>query len=103
MITLVDRPPASASTLCKLVEVFEDAIRRRKWAAIPEYQGRHGHPFIIGRELMEAFLKAPASSNAREIEHQHAHHLEYVPLADPAIIWNVDRPEDYALLSGTTS
>jgi len=30
-----------------------------KWAAVPEYQGKHGHPILIGREMLEAFLRAP--------------------------------------------
>src|ERR1700687_1978284 len=50
MITLVDRPPVRAETLETLETAFEQATARRKWAVIPEYQGKHGHPILAGRE-----------------------------------------------------
>lgn len=99
MVTLVDRPPASAETLRLLLTSFEDAILRRKWAVIPQCGGKHGHPIVIGREMIEAFLRAPVTSNAREVEREHAALLEYVEVADPAITLNVDTPQDYALLN----
>jgi molybdenum cofactor cytidylyltransferase len=98
MITLVDRPPVGGNTISLLLEAFEAAVRRGKWAVIPQFEGKHGHPFLIGRELMEAFLRAPANSNARDIERQHAAYLEYVDVSDPAITLNVDTPQDYAQL-----
>ncbi|MGH9547228.1 MAG: nucleotidyltransferase family protein [Terriglobales bacterium] len=97
MITLVDRPPASAAALVSLKAAFETAPPEI-WAVVPEYNGRHGHPFLAGREMMEAFLKAPASGTAREVEHQHQQHLQYVPLDDPQVAMNVNTPEDYAAL-----
>src|SRR5271157_2572015 len=67
VITLVDRPPVSASTLELLRAAFADAPPN-VWAVIPEFSGKHGHPFIAGRELMEAFLQAPATGTARDVE-----------------------------------
>ncbi len=96
LITLVDRPPVSAATLETLLAAFTSATAKGKWAVVPEYQGRHGHPILIGREMIEAFLKAPATGTAREIEHQHRQHIEYVPVDDPRITMNVDTPADYA-------
>jgi molybdenum cofactor cytidylyltransferase len=97
MVTLVDRPPARAETLEILRTAFLDSPGQ-VWAVVPEFGGRHGHPFVIGRELTELFLKAPATANAREIEHQHQNHIEYVQVDDPAVVVNVDTPEDYAAL-----
>ena len=101
IVTLVDRPPAAPETLQRLCTAFELARTRRQWAVVPEYAGKHGHPFIIGRELIEAFLRAPATSTARDIEHQHLQHIEYVPVADPFVTMNVDTPEDYAAVSAS--
>jgi molybdenum cofactor cytidylyltransferase len=97
MITLVDRPPASASTLETLRAAFETAPSE-VWAAVPEYSGRHGHPFLAGREMIEAFLRAPATSTARDVEHQHSNHISYIPIDDPRVAMNVNTPEDYAAL-----
>lgn len=101
IVTLVDRPPAEEATLERLRTAFEMATSRRQWAVVPEYAGKHGHPFMISRELIEAFLRAPATSTARDIEHQHLPYIEYVSVADPFVTINVDTPEDYAALSQT--
>jgi len=95
MVTLVDRPPASAETLSKLVSAFGDRAHG-VWAIVPEYQGKHGHPILIGREMIEAFLRAPATSNAREVEHANQPRISYVTVEDPVVAANVDTPEDYA-------
>jgi molybdenum cofactor cytidylyltransferase len=97
MITLVDRPPVSASTLRKLKEAFE-AAALEIWAVVPEFNGRHGHPFLAGREMIEAFLRAPAASNAREVEHQQLQRISFVAVDDPHVIMNVNTPADYAAL-----
>ena len=97
MITLVDRPPASAAALAKLRAAFE-AAPSEIWAVVPEYDGRHGHPFLAGREMIEVFLKAPATATARDVEHQHQQHVQYVPVDDPHVAMNVNTPEDYAAL-----
>lgn len=98
LITLVDRPPVKALTIDTLEEAFDRAIEEWKWAAVPEYRGRHGHPFLAARELIEAFLKAPASSNAQEVEHAHQDKIAYVPVDDPLVGANVDTPEQYGAL-----
>jgi molybdenum cofactor cytidylyltransferase len=98
MVTLVDRPPANAATLKILCSAFTDA-GRDIWAVVPEYIGKHGHPYLVAREMIEAFLKAPPSSNARDIEHLNFKHIAYVGVDDPLVTLNVDTPEEYAALS----
>jgi len=100
MITLVDRPPASAAALDKLRAAFETASSE-VWAVVPEYKGRHGHPILVGREMIEAFLKAPETATARDVEHQQQPHVAYVPVDDPHVAMNVNTPEDYAALLNT--
>jgi hypothetical protein len=48
--------------------------------------------------MIETFLKAPATATARDVEHQYAQHIEYLPVDDPAITINVNTPEEYAAL-----
>jgi len=98
MVTLVDRPPVRMETIKRLESAFERATTQRKWAVIPEYQGKHGHPILVGREMMEAFLRAPETSDARDVEHAHLSQIEYVPVDDPLVAINVDTPEQYAAL-----
>jgi molybdenum cofactor cytidylyltransferase len=98
MITLVDRPPANAATLKTLCSIFAEAPND-VWAVVPEYNGKHGHPFLVAREMIGAFLKAPATASARDIEHQNLQHISYVVVDDPRITLNVDTPQEYAALS----
>ncbi len=97
-ITLVDRPPLRAETLSILKSAFQAAISATKWAVIPEYQGKHGHPILAGPEMIEAFLRAPDTGNAREVEHANQNTVEYFAVDDPFISLNVDTPEQYASL-----
>ncbi len=92
MVTLVDRPPVAGETIRALRNAF---LASPAWAVVPEYAGRHGHPIVIGREMIEIFLKAPATVTAREVEHEHKDHIQYLPIDDPAVIMNVDTPEEY--------
>jgi CTP:molybdopterin cytidylyltransferase MocA len=68
VLTLVDRPPAEIETIQQLKAAFL-AADDQTWAVVPEYAGKHGHPIVIGREMIEIFLRAPVHSSAREIEH----------------------------------
>ena len=103
-ITLIDRPPALPGTVRALRETFQYADPN-VWAVVPEVtrngQAVHGHPILAGREMMEAFLRAPVTSNARDVEHQNQQHIQYVPVDDPRLGMNVDTPEDYARLAQT--
>ncbi len=97
IVTLVDRPAATRLTVEQLKNAFlagNDAV----WAVVPEYQSKHGHPIIVGREMLEAFLRAPATSSARDVEHEHQNHVAYLAVNDPAVVANVDTPEDFEKL-----
>jgi molybdenum cofactor cytidylyltransferase len=103
-IDLIDRPPALPGTLRALRETFRYADPNI-WAVVPEVtrngEAVHGHPILIGREMIEAFLSAPVTRSAREVEHQYQAHVQYVPVSDPRLGVNIDTPEDYARLAQT--
>jgi molybdenum cofactor cytidylyltransferase len=95
MITLVDRPAAGTRTVQDLHDAFE-AADQNTWVIVPEFSGKHGHPYLVGREMMEAFLRVPATSNARDIEHENQAHIQYLRVDDPLVALNINTPEDYA-------
>ncbi len=101
ILTLVDRPATALATVELLKNTFLQADDN-VWAVVPEFGGKHGHPIVIGREMMNAFLRAPASSSARDVEHANQNHILYVPVTDPLVTANVDTPEDLQnLMAGT--
>ena len=97
----VDRPPVLPGTVQALRERFLSADTE-VWAVVPEFLREsgpvHGHPILIGREMMEEFLRAPATAIARDIEHQHQQHIVYVRVEDGRVAENMDTPEDYERL-----
>ncbi len=95
IIALVDRPPASATTIALLKEKFLERAPEGIWAVVPRHGERNGHPLLVGREMIHAFLSAPPTATAREVEHAHQPHIEYVAVDDPLVVLNVDTPEDY--------
>lgn len=98
IVTLVDRPPASSAVLSALITAFM-AAAIGIWAVVPEYQGKHGHPIVLGREMIEVLLKAPPTSTARDLEHQNQSHIRYIQVDDPTVTLNIDTPEEYAALA----
>jgi len=104
LIALMDHPPVLPST----VEMLRDAFLNsgpEVWAVVPEVRRGedllHGHPILVGREMIEAFLRAPADATGREVEHRYRQHIQYVPVEDARIAANIDTPEDYQRLLGS--
>jgi molybdenum cofactor cytidylyltransferase len=101
IITLVDRPAATIPTVRRLQEAFL-AAGDPVWAVVPEYGGKHGHPIVIGREMITAFLNAPDSCTARDVEHSLGSHIQYLPVDDPLVTANINTPEDFSNLAPST-
>lgn len=98
-VTLVDRPAALSSTVLGLKQRFLEAPPETTWAVVPQFNGKHGHPTIFAREMIEAFLRGDPASNAREIEHQHANRIEYISVDDPRVTLNINTAEEYSALT----
>jgi molybdenum cofactor cytidylyltransferase len=96
IITPVDCPPLSASSLERLHYAFLGALAADFWAAAPEHDGKHGHPLLASRDLIDAFLQAPITGNAREVLHAHASRVFYVPVPEPLAKAGLNTPQDYA-------
>ncbi len=97
MVTLVDRPPVGTTTIQMLRDAFEVADHN-VWAVVPEFLGKHGHPYLVGREMIAAFLRVPPTSTARDIEHEYQEHIQYIRVEDPLVATNINTPEDYTSL-----
>lgn len=97
-VSLVDRPPASEETHKALRRGFLKAIGAGAWAVAPEYAREHGHPIVIGKEMIEAMLRAPDESNAREVMRAHQERITYVAVNDPFVTMNINTAEEYERL-----
>jgi CTP:molybdopterin cytidylyltransferase MocA len=102
LITHVDRVPAASTTFDRLRERYSQVERQGKWLVVPQFAGKHGHPVLAGREMIEAWLRAPIQSTAREVEHQHQDRIKYVDVDDANVTVNVNTPEEYEKLASKT-
>ena len=98
ILTLVDRPAPELTTVSYLRDQFLRRINEGAWGVVPSFEGRHGHPIFVTRELIGAFLDAPPGSSARDIQHQHQDRIVYAEVSDPLVAANIDTPEDYQKL-----
>lgn len=99
MIAPVDCPPLSAPSLALLCAAFEKALARGGWAVAPEHDGRHGHPLLASRALIDAFLDDPITSNARAVMRAHADRMEYVAVPDSLAGVDMNTPDEYAAIA----
>jgi molybdenum cofactor cytidylyltransferase len=99
MLTPVDCPPLSEASLKKLRAAFTEARARGAWAVAPQRLEQHGHPMLLGRELMDAFLAVPATSNTKEVKGTFGDRFEYVEVPDALLAVDVNTPEEYAALA----
>lgn len=85
--TPVDYPAIQASTIESLAP-FAGSF------AMPRYQGRRGHPVLIGRDLIEELLACHTS--ARDVIRSHT--PLYADVDDAGILEDVDDPAAYRRL-----
>jgi len=99
IVALVDRPAPRVATVRAIKKHFLESVETGAWAVVPEFEGKHGHPFIAGREMIERLLRAPQDATARDVEHAAQEHISYFAVNDPNVIMNVDTPEEFQRLA----
>lgn len=95
IITPVDCAPLDPETLALLRSKFDEAVAHGQWAVTPRSNGRNGHPLFVSRALIDAFLAAPPTSNAREIKRAHASRFISVPVSIPNLSADMNTPAEY--------
>jgi len=95
LVLTVDRPHLAPTTVRELISAFEQAPGGM-WQ--PVFAGRWGHPIIFPRALAAALLQLPPEANRRQLiaAAPWRNHRYGLAVADPAILDNLDRPEDVA-------
>jgi len=97
-VALVDRPPPASAALETLHAAFCRDVGLGRWSVVPELDGKPGYPILIGREMIEALLRADPTSNTGEVFAPLADHISYVPVSDPFVTLEMNTLQDYAAL-----
>ena len=89
----VDHPFVDTSTPPRLLAQAErDAFAL--WV-IPTYQGRGGHPVVIGRDAFGEVLDLDAGSPLRAVLPHLGFQVARVPVVDPGVAESSDTPDEY--------
>ena len=93
----VDLPHVRVNTVERLLEAFR---RGAPPAVVPTFAERRGHPVLWGAGLFEELLTSDAATRhgARAVLHAHADEIAPVAVDDPAVIDDLNTPEDYERL-----
>jgi molybdenum cofactor cytidylyltransferase len=95
ILCLVDHPAVSPAVIVKLLEQFQSTHAP---VVIPTHQGQRGHPVVINRTLFPELLALPPEAPANTVVRGYCDITEFVEVADPGILLDVDDPETYKRL-----
>lgn len=93
----VDIPLVKKATVELLVERFRQKLAP---VVIPTFDEKHGHPVIYSRQAVETVLKLSNQHTAKELRNIYIDETLFVPVNDPAILIDIDTPDDYQKLIG---
>lgn len=89
LVCLGDMPFIGSATYATLLgRLSDDAI------IVPEYEGRRGNPVGFGAKWFAELANASGDTGGRAIMKQQGAHITRVAVDDPAILQDIDTPED---------
>jgi molybdenum cofactor cytidylyltransferase len=96
ILCLVDHPAVSHQTLCRLVAAFRHSAAP---LVIPTYQGRRGHPVLMGRQIFLELLGLEREAGADSVVRKYRAATEFIEVEDEGVVLDVDDPESYRRLT----
>ena len=90
-----DIPLVRQATLRSLMEAFPDG---RAAICHPTFQGRRGHPPLIGRHFSAAIIDGRGHGGLKALLERYESEALDVPVVDEFILRDLDAPEDYQRL-----
>jgi molybdenum cofactor cytidylyltransferase len=94
-----DHPAIDAAVISRLQ--LEKAGQPERSILIPTFEGRRGHPALIGWNEVAAIRALPPGQGLNSYFRLHASQTLEVPVESGGILLDLDTPEDYAHLQAT--
>jgi len=92
IVALADMPFVRRST----ITAVREALEKGAVLAAPYFRTRRGHPVGIGGRFYPQLLELKGDEGARRIVAAHEALLVRIPVGDPGVVRDIDRPEDLA-------
>ena len=79
---------------CLSPEIYRSVWQARgKYAVLPTFSGRNGHPVLLPKEMAQRMSAVPSEGSAKNWLLQNDH--QFLPLEHPDILLDIDTPEQY--------
>jgi molybdenum cofactor cytidylyltransferase len=92
LVVLADQPMLAPATIDEILIAY---WRGRGSLVAPQYQGRRGNPVLIDRRHFDELLALPADAAPKALLQRHPEALHLAPVDDPAVLRDLDEPQDY--------
>jgi molybdenum cofactor cytidylyltransferase len=92
LIALGDMPFVRRTTIAAV----RDALAGGAALVAPYFRARRGHPVGISSRFREELLALKGDEGAKKLVAAHELELVKIPVGDPGVIRDIDRPEDLA-------
>lgn len=92
LVMLADQPQVEPAIIDQLLDAYAES-----GAALvaPQFNGQRGNPVIIDRSLFPELLALPVGEAPRALLRRHAERLQLVEVGSPAILQDIDNPDQY--------
>lgn len=93
VMTPVDAPLVEPT----LVQALIAAHQKGAVIAVPQFEGRRGHPILFSDRVLPEFF-ADLPEGARTILHRHRKKVVEIPATSTSVLLDIDTPEEYKRL-----
>ncbi|SMB26055.1 conserved protein of unknown function [Sterolibacterium denitrificans] len=97
LVLLADMPHVNAAHLDRLIEAYGQYLERAP-IIVPLHAGRRGNPALWPRRFFPQILTLTGDQGARSLLQQHHHEVITLDMNDPAVLMDIDTPQDLASL-----
>lgn len=98
LFALGDQPGISTPLVRRLIRVFEQSTQG---IVVPVHRGRRGHPLVFAQAHAAEVLHRFDDVGLRGLLSAYPHDIQEVQTDDPAVLEDMDTPEDYRRVSST--
>jgi molybdenum cofactor cytidylyltransferase len=92
LVALADMPFVRRSTIAAV----RDALNHGALLAAPYFRARRGHPVAFAGRLHGELAALSGDEGAKRVVEAHAASLVKIPVGDPGVVRDIDRPADLA-------
>ena len=92
LVVLGDHPFPPASVIDRLIAAHD---RTGKGIVLPVYRGRRGHPVLVDGRYRGRVAALDPSIGLRQLARDHPDDVLEVPVRTPAVLVDIDSPDDY--------